>query len=70
MTAPSTPQRVLLTPAEAADRLSIGRTKLYELMAAGLIRSVCIDRCRRIPVSALNEYVEHLLRDQLSNLSP
>ena len=70
MTTPSTQQRVLLTPSEAAVRLSIGRTKLYELMAAGLIQSVCIDRSRRIPVTALNDYVERLLRDQLSDSSP
>jgi excisionase family DNA binding protein len=62
-------QRVLLTPSEAAERLSIGRTKLYELMAAGLIRSVRIDRSRRIPVTALDDYVQRLQRDQGSTLS-
>lgn len=43
--------------------LSIGRTKLNELLAAGDIPSVHIGRSRLIPVCALEEYVDRL-RDQ------
>jgi excisionase family DNA binding protein len=32
--------RLLLTPVEAARALGIGRTKVYELMAGGTLRSV------------------------------
>ena len=53
--------RLLLTVPEAAEALAISRSKLYELLAAGLIRSVRIDRSRRVPVEALETYVAHLL---------
>ena len=54
------PPRVLLTPAEAAQALGISRSKLYELLRAGTLESVRIDRLRRIPIQALHEYVERL----------
>jgi excisionase family DNA binding protein len=54
------PPRVLLTPEEAALALGISRSKLYELLRAGTLESVRIDRLRRIPIQALHEYVERL----------
>jgi excisionase family DNA binding protein len=57
-------ERLLLTLEQAAETLSIGRTKLYELLAAGALRSVRIDRSRRIPMSALLEFVEDLQDDK------
>jgi excisionase family DNA binding protein len=53
--------RLLLTVPEAAESLAISRSKLYELIAAGLIRSVRIDGSRRVPVEALRTYVAQLL---------
>jgi excisionase family DNA binding protein len=53
--------KVLLTVPEAAAALAISRSKLYELLAAGSIRSVRIDGSRRIPVEALEAYVAGLL---------
>ena len=53
--------RLLLTVPEAAEALAISRTKLYELIAAGLVRSVRIDGSRRVPVEALVTYVATLL---------
>jgi excisionase family DNA binding protein len=50
----------LLTPEQAASWLSIGRTKVYELMSAGVLGSVRIGASRRIPVAALDEFVQHL----------
>ena len=47
--------------AEAAKALAISRSKLYELLAAGLVRSVRIDGSRRVPVEALETYVASLL---------
>lgn len=52
--------KLLLKPEEAALLLGIGRTKLYELMAVGAIRSVQIGKCRRVSRRALAEYVERL----------
>jgi excisionase family DNA binding protein len=56
--------RLLLTVPEAAEALAISRSKLYELIATGLIRSVRIDGSRRVPVEALETYVSQLL-DQM-----
>jgi excisionase family DNA binding protein len=53
--------KILLTVPEAAAALAISRSKLYELLAAGLIRSVRIDGSRRVPVRALEAYVSGLL---------
>lgn len=49
--------KVLLTVEEAAEALSIGRTKVYELMGSGLLESVSIGRCRRIPAGAIDRLV-------------
>ena len=50
----------LLKPEEAAEALGIARTRAYQLMRAGEIRSVKIGKVRRIPVAALQAYVERL----------
>jgi excisionase family DNA binding protein len=56
--------RLLLTVPEAAEALAISRSKLYELLAAGLVRSVRIDGSRRVPVEALETYVATLLNQE------
>ena len=56
--------RLLLTVPEAAEALAISRSKLYELFAAGLVRSVRIDGSRRVPVEELETYVIRLLDHQ------
>ena len=62
--------KVLLTPEEAAEALSIGRSKLYELMASGALESVRIGSSRRVPVEALDRFVESLSRrGQLEQLA-
>jgi excisionase family DNA binding protein len=53
-------EKLLLTPEDAADLLSIGRSKLYELIGDGRLASVRIDNSRRVPMSALIEFVESL----------
>ena len=53
-------EKLLFSPAEAAAHLSIGRSKVYELMRRGELRSVKIGGSRRIPRSALAEFVGHL----------
>lgn len=54
-------EKLLLTPEEAAETLSIGRTKVYELLALGVLRSVQIGKSRRIPLTAVHELVERLV---------
>lgn len=50
---------LLLTPAEAARSLGIGRSKLYELLSAGVIASIRIGNCRRVSTVALVSFVEN-----------
>ena len=57
-------QPLLLTPVEAARRLSIARSTLYQLVLTRQVESVKIGRCRRIPLDALRAYVERLRREQ------
>ena len=52
------PGRLLLTAEEARQSLHIGRRQLYELCRKGEIASVKIGKSLRIPVWALQEYVE------------
>jgi excisionase family DNA binding protein len=59
-------ERLLLTPEEVAEMLGIGRTKVYELMRLGLIESVKIHGCRRIPTEAVHDYVERLRREAVA----
>ena len=49
--------RLLLPVDEAARRLSIGRSLLYELLATGEIHSIHVGRLRRVPLSALTDFV-------------
>jgi excisionase family DNA binding protein len=51
---------VLLTVDDAAAVLSLGRTKVYELLESGLLPSVKIGRSRRIPLSGVREFVQRI----------
>ena len=55
------PERILLTPEEAGERLGVGRTTVYALIKAGELESVQIGRLRRIPVVAVQEYASRLI---------
>ena len=57
-------ERLLLTPLETAQVMGIGRTKVYELMKDGSIESVHIGECRRIPLAAVEAFIERLRRPQ------
>lgn len=54
------PSRLLLKVSDAGAMLGIGRSTVYELIAAGELETVHIGRCRRVPVAALEEYVRRL----------
>ena len=43
--------------AEAATYLGLGRSKIYELIASGRLRSVKFDSSRRIPVAAIEAFL-------------
>jgi excisionase family DNA binding protein len=56
--------KLLLTPSEAAKLLSISRSKLYELIGQGRLSTVRIDTSRRVPASALAEFIQHLQHEE------
>lgn len=53
-------EKLLLKPEEAAEVLSIGRSKVYELIGTGELASVRIGTSRRVPADALVEFVTRL----------
>jgi excisionase family DNA binding protein len=55
--------KLLLTVPEAAEALGISRSKLYQLISAGTVRSVRIDGSRRVPVEALTAYINQLMKE-------
>ena len=61
-----TKPRVLLTVAEAAERLGIGKTTTYALVRSGELESVLIGRLRRVHVDAVAAYAKRLVADQCS----
>jgi len=61
--------RLLLTTAEAAQALGVGRTTLFRLLASGAVGSVRIGNCRRIPCSSLRAYVVRLEAEQVPAVS-
>ncbi|WP_162242698.1 excisionase family DNA-binding protein [Cellulomonas sp. Leaf395] len=63
-------ERLLLTVAEAAARLGIGRTFMYQLLAAGEVASVHVGRLHKGPVSALTDYVERSSATTTANADP
>lgn len=51
---------LLLRPEQAARVLNISRSKVFELIRSGELRSVKSGGCRRISAIALREYVARL----------
>lgn len=52
--------RLLLTVDEAAERLGIGRSLMYELIGSGQVASIRVGRLRRITPESLSAYVAEL----------
>lgn len=53
--------KLLFSIDEAAAVLSLGRTLVYDLVMRDEIHSIKVGRMRRIPLSALQEYVARKL---------
>jgi excisionase family DNA binding protein len=53
--------RILLRPSEAADAIGVSRSKTYELIARGDIPSLKLGGCVRVPVAALQAWIERQL---------
>ena len=50
----------LFTVAQVMARLQIGRHTVYDLIRSRRLRSVLIGRCRRIPATALRDFLNSL----------
>ncbi|MGW7385173.1 helix-turn-helix domain-containing protein [Streptomyces sp. NPDC054794] len=48
---------VLLTVDEVKVRLKVGRTKVYDLIRTHRLVSIKVDGCRRIPESAVSDFI-------------
>lgn len=57
-------EKLLLTIAEAAERLGMGRTFVYELVARGEIESIKLGRARRILPQALDRFIQAKREEQ------
>jgi len=55
---------MMLRPAEAADAIGVSRSKAYELIANGAIPSVKLGGCVRVPVAALQEWINRHVVDR------
>lgn len=62
----SGPERLMLRPGEAADAIGVSRAKLYELLARGVIPSVMVGASKRVPVQALNAWIEQQLKETVT----
>ncbi len=63
-------KRVLLTARRLPRPLHIGRTRVYDLIAAGEIVSVKIGHLRRIPVDAVRDYAARLVAEVTVDVAP
>ena len=61
---PARVPRVLLSVEEAAEQLSVSRTRVYALIKAGEITSIRVGRLRRVPADALLQFIARLLAEQ------
>jgi excisionase family DNA binding protein len=57
---------LMLTVEEAARRLGLSRTLVYQLISSGELESVTVGRLRRVPAECLAEYVKALRKARSS----
>lgn len=50
--------RLMLRPTEAADAIGVSRSKAYQLIAEGTLPSVRLGGCVRVPVVALQQWID------------
>lgn len=65
-----TVMETLLTIKQVAARLAVGRTTVYELIAKQELKTIKIGRARRVPESALDQWLARQLRDQETESQP
>lgn len=56
--------KLLLTPTEVAQRLSLGRATVYQMIASEELPAVRVGRAIRVPVGALLRWIERRTEEQ------
>jgi excisionase family DNA binding protein len=56
--------KLLLRPEEAAELIGVSRSKMYVLIADGVLPGVRVGKSVRVPVKALEAWVEAQTTDQ------
>ena len=56
-------ERILLRPAETAELIGISRSRVYELIASGVLPSIRVGGVVRVPVAALQEWIARQLTE-------
>lgn len=51
-------EQLFVRPKEGADAIGVGKSKFYEMLAAGEIPSVRIGRALRVPVEELRRWAQ------------
>jgi len=54
----------LYTPEEAAELLSIARTRCFQLMGSGRLRSIRVGKVRRVSAEAIDQFIAELEGEQ------
>jgi excisionase family DNA binding protein len=62
--------RILFRASEVSEVAGIGKSKVYELIAAGVIPSVRIGKCVRVPADRLREWIEQLQASDPTKTEP
>jgi excisionase family DNA binding protein len=61
---------LLVTPQQAGDMLSLGLTRIYELLRAGELSSCHVGRARRVSTKSIVAYVDRQLATDNSGNHP
>jgi excisionase family DNA binding protein len=51
-------EKLLLTVEEAAQLLSLGRTRIYQLIRDGQLRTIKCGKSRRVVADSLRDFIE------------
>lgn len=53
----------LVTVSEAASLMNLGRSLVYSMIMSGELHSITCGRARRVPVSAIDDFIERKLAE-------
>jgi excisionase family DNA binding protein len=56
-------QETLLTVAHTAERLSVGRTRVFNWLATGELHGIKVGRSRHILASSVDQFIQRLIND-------